>query len=154
MMLVHLAAWWLVQAPVPMVGAATPDPPVLATSNLREWRLGGALRLRRFDYLIWQPTQDVRARWGLTLQPIFVAEAELLRPSWIPLTLSLASAPALQSGVPGTAAARLLLRLPGTAARIGVAQGFVGGFTSAPLGSVGSARSMPGGRQLSFSMPF
>ena len=43
----HLAAWWLVQAPVPVVGAATPDPPVLATSNLREWRLGGALRSAR-----------------------------------------------------------------------------------------------------------
>lgn len=150
----------LLQAPLgpPLVpgGAATPDPPAMATTGTQEWNLGGVLRIKRYDFLRWQPVQHHRSmQWSLVLQPIFIVDVEPLRPRWNRLVLSFASAPATASGTPGVAAVRLQLRVPGTAARFGVEQGLVGAYqsTAAPR-QAGSVQSMRGAARAMFSMPF
>lgn len=84
-----------------------------------------------------------------------LVEVEPLRPRWNHLVLSFASAPATASGAPGTASARLQLRLPGTGARLGLEQGLVGAYqsTAAPR-QPGSLQSMRGAARAVFSMPF
>ena len=150
----------LLQAPLgpPLVpgGAATPDPPAMAKTGTQEWNLGGVLRIKRYDFLRWQPVQHhTSLRWSLVLQPIFLVEVEPLRSRWNRLVLSFASAPATASGMPGTASARLQLRLPGTGARLGLEQGFVGVYqsTAAPR-QPASLQSMRGAARATFSMPF
>ena len=148
-----LLSTWLLQMPVPVGGVATPDPPAMTTTGVQEWTLGEVLRVKRYSFLRWQPALDIRSRWHLLLQPIFIVEMEPMRWKW--LVLSLASAPALESGMPGVASARLQLRMPGTAARLGLEQGFVGGFSSSAVrGQVGSLPRMRGGARVVFSMPF
>lgn len=87
----------LLQAPLVPGGAATPDPPAMATSGAQEWNLGGVLRIKRSNFLRWQPVQHhTSLRWSLILQPIFLVEVEPLRPRWNRLVLSfdLADTPA------------------------------------------------------------
>lgn len=146
----------LLQAPLVPGGAATPDPPAMATTGAQEWNLGGVLRIKRYDFLRWHPVQHhTSLRWSLVLQPIFLVEVEPLRPRWNRLVVSFASAPATASGMPGTASARLQLRLPGTGARLGLEQGLVGAYqsTAAPR-QPGSLQSMRGAARVTFSMPF
>ena len=143
-------------APVVQGGAATPDPPAMATTGAQEWNLGGVLRIKRYDFLRWQPVQHYRSLgWSLVLQPIFLVDIEPLRPRWTRLALSFASAPATASGTPGVAAVRLQLRVPGTAARLGVEQGFIGAFHStAEPREPASVQSMRGAARAMFAMPF
>lgn len=141
----HLLALCLLQAPLPV------EPPAMSTTPAQEWTLGGVLRVKRHDFLRWQPMQDLRLHIHVVPQPIFLVEVTPLRRDR--LVFSLASAPALASGLPGVASARVQLRLSDRA-RIGLMQGFVGGFTSAPSGNVGAFRGMRGAPRGMFSLAF
>lgn len=150
-------AAWLLQAPLPIGGGAAPDPPAMSTTSAQEWDLGGVLRIKQHNFLRWQSAQDLRGHghWHLVLQPIFLVDLEPLKPRWDRLVLSFASAPAIASGIPGRVNVRLQLRLPGTAARIGIDQSFVGGYQSlAEPRQAGSAQAMRGGTRATFSLPF
>jgi len=137
-------------------GAAPLDPPALATSPGQEWTLGEVLRVERYDFLRWQPVQHhTSLRLSLVLQPNIIVNIEPLRPRWSRLVLSFASAPATASGAPGSASARLQLRLPDSGARLSLEQGLVGAYQSlAAPRQAGSLQSMRGAARATFSIPF
>lgn len=112
-MLAATLAVWLAQAPAPIQPGFTP--------SVKEWQLGGAFRLRRENFLRWQPVFDPFRGWNIELRPAWLVELEPTHPRLSGLSFAVDSAP-------GTAAAysfgivrpRLQYRIADTQTRVGV----------------------------------
>lgn len=112
-MLAATLAVWLAQAPVPPSGA----PPFSPT--LKEWSLGGAFKLKRENFLRWQPLFHPMRGWSVQLRPTTLFELAPTHPRLAAFSLAVESTDGGEAGA-GLVRPRLQYSPPGAQTRLGV----------------------------------